>query len=264
MESELNKNEKLSERRATSYVILIVVIAAFGGLLFGYDQGVISGAINFIGHTFKMSTGLLGFVSGCIPLGATVGCLIAGWMADKLGRRIVLFTAAILFVISSIGCGAAPQISILIISRLLGGIGIGMASTLVPLYIAEIAPQKIRGTMVGGYQLAVASGIFVVYIINSLIANTHSLTWNDNYGWRMMFYAGAVPGLIFFFLLLFIPESPRFLVKNKQEDKAKNILKKVYGKNISDNEINNEVNDIQGSIEDENRGFWGELFKKGF
>ncbi len=147
-----------------------------------------AGAINFIGHTFKMSSGLLGFISGCIPLGAMVGCLVAGWLADRIGRKIMMFVSAILFALSSLGCAVAPSVGILITARLLGGLGIGMVSTLVPLYIAEISPKQVRGKMVGGYQLAVAIGIFVVYIINALIANTHTLEWNQDVGWN---YSGT-------------------------------------------------------------------------
>lgn len=247
--------------KSTPYVILIVIIAALGGLLFGYDQGVISGAVNFIDGQFKMGDSLLGFISGCIPLGAMVGCLVAGYMADKIGRKLVLFTAAILFILSSFGCALAHSVGFLIVSRLIGGLGVGMASTLVPLYIAEIAPEKIRGTMVGGYQLAVASGIFVVYIVNAIIANTHTLAWNEHFGWRWMFAAGAVPGLLFFLLLFLIPESPRFLVKNGDESRAENVLQKVQGNNAP---VKKQVTEIRESLQEENKGFWGELFSKGF
>lgn len=247
--------------KSTPYVILIVIIAALGGLLFGYDQGVISGAINFIGSQFKMSDSLLGFVSGSIPLGAMVGCIIAGFMADKVGRKLVLFLAAGLFVLSSLGCAFANSVALLIIFRLIGGLGVGMASTLVPLYIAEIAPRRIRGTMVGGYQLAVASGIFVVYVVNALIANTHTLLWNQQAGWRWMFAAGAIPGIIFFILLFLIPESPRYLVKSGKINQAENVLTKVQGEAGS---INRQIGDIRDSLEEESKGFWGELFRKGF
>lgn len=259
-----NETQVVFEKKTTKYSVLVVIVAAIGGLLFGYDQGVISGALNFIQHTFHMSSGMLGFVSGCIPFGAMFGCLLAGWLADKFGRKPVLFTSALLFIFSSLACGLATHIAFLITARLIGGIGIGMVSTLVPLYIAEIAPQKIRGTMVGGYQLAVALGMFIVYVINSLIANTHSLEWNQNTGWRMMFFAGAVPGLIFFVLLFLIPESPRFLIKNEEDDRAKDVLQNIYGPNYPTSEIHSEIKEIRSSIFEEQKGFWGELFKKGF
>lgn len=245
------------------YLTITVFIAALGGLLFGYDQGVMSGAVTFIGHTFAMSSGLLGFISGCIPLGAMVGCLIAGYLADRIGRKIMMFVSTILFALSGVGCAFAGNVAILIISRLIGGLGIGMVSTLVPLYIAEISPKQVRGKMVGSYQLAVASGIFVVYVINALIANTHTIAWNQDIGWRMMFLAGIVPGILFFVLLFFIPESPRFLVSKNQDEQAKRIMGKVSYN--SEQTISTEVNEIKKTIHSEtsNGTFLKELFKKG-
>lgn len=175
-------SSKEHKRAYPKYLTLTVFVAALGGLLFGYDQGVMSGAVSFIGHSFKMSSGLLGFISGCIPLGAMVGCLIAGYLADKIGRKLMMFVSAIFFALSGVGCAVAPSVGILIASRLLGGLGIGMVSTLVPLYIAEISPKNVRGKMVGSYQLAVATGIFIVYLVNALIANTHTMEWNQNVG----------------------------------------------------------------------------------
>lgn len=250
-------------RTYTKYLIFTVCIAAFGGFLFGYDQGVMSGAINYIGPVFHMSSGILGFVSGCIPLGAFFGCIIAGWLADKIGRKFVLFMSAILFTISGLGCALAANISIMVIFRLIGGLGIGMCSTLIPVYIAEIAPPKVRGKMVGGYQLAVALGIFVVYLINAIIANTHSEAWNQDTGWRLMFFAAMIPGVIFFIMLFSIPESPRYLIINGREDEASNVLQKMT--DIDEEEKHDQVNVIKESIESEsrNKGFTQDLFKKG-
>lgn len=248
---------------ASKYATWVVVGAAFGGLLFGYDQGVISGAVNFIKTKFALSSGLLGFISACIPLGAMVGCLFAGTLADRVGRRFVLSTAAILFVISSVGCAIAPHVMVLITFRLLGGIGVGMASTLVPVYISEVAPQQIRGKMVGGYQLAVASGILVVYLVNALIARSHGDQWNQDLGWRFMFLAGAIPGLLFFVIMHFIPESPRYLVKSNRSDSAQKVLGRLYTE-TAEVDIRNEVSSIESTIREESKGFWGEIFKKGF
>lgn len=253
--------ESETKQQFPKYLTVVVVIAALGGLMFGYDQGVMSGAINFIGATFKMSSGLLGFISGC-TLGAMVGCLIAGWLADRIGRKIMMFVSAILFAISGLGCAIAPTVGILVASRLIGGLGIGMVSTLVPLYIAEIAPKETRGKMVGGYQLAVASGIFIVYVINALIANTHSIAWNEHTGWRMMFLAGIIPGLLFFILLFFIPESPRYLISHNEDSRAHEVLSKVSYDNSET--ITGQIKTIKDTIvqESKNKGFIGELFKK--
>lgn len=247
----------------TRYLLITVIIAAFGGLLFGYDQGVMSGAINFIGPVFHMSSGVLGFVSGGIPLGAFFGCLIAGWLADKIGRKIVMFVSAILFTLSGLGCAMAGSVAVMIVSRLVGGLGIGMVSTLIPVYIAEIAPKDIRGKMVGGYQLAIATGIFIVYLVNAIIANTHSIEWNQDTGWRMMFLAGMIPGIVFFILLFFIPESPRFLINKDRTEQASSILQKM---SVSPKEeIDHQVQDIKTSViaESHNKSFTKDLFKKG-
>ncbi|MFT8392964.1 MAG: MFS transporter [Liquorilactobacillus ghanensis] len=231
----------------TKYLLITVLIAAFGGFLFGYDQGVMSGAINYIGPVFHMSSGVLGFVSGGIPLGAFFGCLIAGWLSDKIGRKIVMSISAILFTLSGLGCALAGSVSLMIISRLIGGLGIGMVSTLVPVYIAEIAPKDIRGKMVGGYQLAIACGIFIVYLVNAIIANTHSLAWNEDVGWRMMFFAGMVPGILFFLLIFAIPESPRFLINKNKSDQASAILQRMS--NEPTEKVDEEINEIHASIQ---------------
>ncbi|MFT8460663.1 MAG: sugar porter family MFS transporter [Liquorilactobacillus ghanensis] len=247
----------------TKYLLITVLIAAFGGFLFGYDQGVMSGAINYIGPVFHMSSGVLGFVSGGIPLGAFFGCLIAGWLSDKIGRKIVMSISAILFTLSGLGCALAGSVSLMIISRLIGGLGIGMVSTLVPVYIAEIAPKDIRGKMVGGYQLAIACGIFIVYLVNAIIANTHSLAWNEDVGWRMMFFAGMVPGILFFLLIFAIPESPRFLINKNKSDQASAILQRMS--NEPTEKVDEEIKEIHASIQSEknSKSFTKELLKKG-
>lgn len=258
-------NEHVVEQnqgKQNGFLVMVVIIAALGGLLFGYDQGVISGAFNFIKFNFHMSTGLAGFVSGCIPLGALVGCLLAGIASDKVGRKLVLFVAAILFVIGSLSCALAGSVAILIVGRLIGGIGVGMASTVVPLYIAEIAPAKIRGRLVVAYQLAIASGMFIVYIVNAVIANTHTLQWNQLFGWRFMFAAGAVPGILFFVLLFLVPESPRYLMANGDQSQALAVLSRINGSKEATT-LADRIN--ESLIKDkENDGSMKILFKKGF
>jgi SP family arabinose:H+ symporter-like MFS transporter len=248
------------QHKQSAFLVIVVTIAALGGLLFGYDQGVISGAINFLQTNFHMSNGLAGFVSGSIPLGAMVGCLIAGFLSDKVGRKLVLFIAGLLFVIGSLSCALAGSVAILIVGRLIGGLGVGMASTLVPLYISEIAPVSIRGRLVGAYQLAVASGMFIVYIVNAIIANTHTVQWNQLTGWRWMFAAGAIPGILFFILLFLVPESPRYLVKKGDQSQARAVLTKIVGSK----EAEIEVNSIKQSIVQDGNGSLSLLFKKGF
>ncbi|MEC5152026.1 sugar porter family MFS transporter [Cryobacterium sp. GrIS_2_6] len=242
------------------FVVLITVIAALGGLLFGFDQGVISGAIGFLSSRFQMDAGLSGFVTASLSLGAIAGCLIAGFLCDGLGRRLLMFIGAVLFIVSSIGCGLAAGPAMLIVFRVIGGLGVGVVSTVVPLYIAEIAPAKIRGRLVGGYQLAIASGILLVYIVNALIANTHALEWNLESGWRWMFAAGVVPGVLFFVLMFLVPETPRFLFEKGQAGKARAILTRIQGS------VDAEKSLVQFQIVQDgpNKGFFRELFKKGF
>lgn len=256
---DVNDSES-NQKQQNTFLAIVVTIAALGGLLFGYDQGVISGAINFLQVKFHMSNSMAGFVSGSIPLGAMVGCFIAGFLSDKIGRKLVLFMAGILFIVGSLSCAFAEFVPALVIGRLIGGLGVGMASTLVPLYISEIAPESIRGRLVGAYQLAVASGMFIVYIVNAIIANTHTVQWNQATGWRLMFAAGAIPGILFFVLLFLVPESPRYLVKIGNQSLARDVLTKIAGAK----EAEVEVNSIKESISKDQNASLRLLFRKGF
>ena len=247
-------------RTNNSFVIVITVIAALGGLLFGFDQGVISGAIGFLNVQFHMAAALSGLVTACLSLGAIAGCLVAGFLCDGLGRRLLMFIGGLLFVTSSIGCGLANGPAMLIAFRVIGGLGVGVVSTVVPLYIAETAPARIRGRLVGGYQLAIASGILIVYIFNAVIANTHTLEWNLSTGWRWMFAAGVVPGLLFFCLMFLVPETPRFLFEKGDHAQAKSILTKIDGPESAETSLA----DFAVAQSLSYRGFFRELFKKGF
>ncbi|MFB5189765.1 sugar porter family MFS transporter [Alicyclobacillus fastidiosus] len=245
----------------TRFVSLVSSVAAIGGFLFGYDQGVISGAIGFLQAQFHMNSGLEGFVSASIPLGAMIGVLMAGFLSDRFGRKPILLLAGLLFVVSSLGAAAANSVGVLVAARIVGGLGIGVASMLSPLYISEISPARIRGRLVGTNQLGVVLGIFIVYIVNAVIANVHTQAWDQSYGWRWMFGVGAVPGIIFFILLFWVPESPRYLVKQGQEARALSILERINGA------INAraELSDITISIQEESqtRGLFSELFARG-
>ncbi|WEG10755.1 sugar porter family MFS transporter [Pullulanibacillus sp. KACC 23026] len=247
---------------STLFVSLVAGIAAIGGLLFGYDQGVISGAVGFLQTQFQMNEGLLGFVSACIPLGAMAGVIIAGITSDKFGRKPILLAAGLLFVISSLGCAFTQTVAILILARIIGGLGVGVASLLVPLYISEISPARIRGRLVGTNQLGIASGIFVVYIVNAIIANTHTQNWDQTIGWRWMFGVGAIPGILFFILLFWVPESPRYLLKKGEQTEAKAVLERINGPFVA----KAEMTAINAALRDESKspGFVGELVKKGF
>lgn len=243
------------------FVTLITGVAAIGGFLFGYDQGVISGAIGFLQVKFQMDSSLMGFVSASIPLGAMLGVILAGFLSDRVGRKPVLLLAALLFVLSSIGCAVAGSVSVLVISRIIGGLGIGVASMVSPLYISEISPAHIRGRLVGTNQLGVVLGIFIVYIVNAVIANVHTQAWDQLVGWRWMFGVGIVPGLLFFILLFWVPESPRFLVKQGETKSALNTLQRINGLQVAQTELTN----IATALKDESQsqGLLTELFKRG-
>lgn len=251
--SNKKKNAELS------YTILITVIAGLGGILFGYDQGVISGALNFFSVHFNLSQTTVGFVSGVLALGAMAGCIVAGFLSDYLGRKKVMFCAGVLFTLSSLILAISQSVEILIVGRILSGIAIGMASTIVPLYISEVAPAKIRGTLVSTNQLAFAIGMTTVFIVNAIIANTHTNAWNVLLGWRFMFGSGMVPAIIFFILTSIIPESPRFLIKIGKNEEAKSILTRLNGVEVA----KKESIIIEKSIKSETKGLISELFAPG-
>lgn len=242
-----------------SYIILITVIAALGGTLFGYDQGVISGALNFFSVHFHLNQTTVGFVSGVLALGAMGGCLLAGFLTDHLGRKKVMLLAGCLFTLSSLVLAISQSVEVLILGRILSGIAIGMASTVVPLYISEVAPAKIRGTLVSANQLAFAIGMTTVFIVNAIIANTHALAWNVALGWRFMFGSGMVPAIIFFVLSFVIPESPRFLIKVGKAKEAEAVLIRLNGEETA----KKEALQIENSLKSEKKGLISELFAPG-
>lgn len=249
----------MKNNKHNNYIIGIVLIAALGGSLFGYDQGVISGALNFFGKHFALSAAETGLVSGILAIGAMIGCLIAGWLSDLWGRKPVMLLAGFGFTISSLVLAIAPSVQILIVGRILSGLSIGLASTIVPLYISEVAPANIRGTLVSANQLAFAIGMTAVYIVNATIANTHTEIWNILHGWRFMFGSGMVPAILFFVLTPMIPESPRFLFQKGQSQKALNVLKKMNGSE----EAAVEAQTIQESLSHEKKALLRELFAPG-
>ncbi len=220
------------------FITIVVMIASLGGLLFGYDTGVIAGANDFLKSEFHLNAGMTGLVSSSIDLGAMVGVVVAGILGDAIGRKKALMVAGLTFIICSLITASANGVVLLVLGRFLGGIGIGLASLLSPMYIAEIAPAKIRGRLIGSNQLAIVTGIFIVYFVNAAIVSTHSTVWNQTEGWRYMFAMGVIPGLIFFFLLFFVPESPRFQMKRNQEEAAMHTLSRVNGTEKARIEVN--------------------------
>jgi SP family sugar porter-like MFS transporter len=232
-----------------SYLISICLVSAMGGLLFGYDYVVIGGAKPFYepffgitGHAF-----LQGWAMSCALAGCLAGAVISGWLSDRLGRKKLLIVSAALFVAASLGTGSAATFSLFVIFRMLGGIGIGLASNLSPMYIAEITPANVRGRFVSINQLTIVIGILAAQLINWQIAQpvpagatTAEIlaSWNGQTGWRWMFYACTIPAGLFFILMWFVPESPRWLARNAiTHQKAKKVLSRIGGSEYSISEF---------------------------
>ncbi|MBT7491713.1 MAG: sugar porter family MFS transporter [Bacteroidetes bacterium] len=216
-------------------VILISFISALGGLLFGFDTAVISGTIRLVSNEFVLGVDIEGwFVSSAI-VGCVIGVALAGVISDFFGRKKILIASAIFFTVSAIGCALAKSITTLIIFRLVGGTGIGLASILSPMYIAELSPSKLRGRLVALYQLAITIGILSAYLSNSYIVNLFPQENEDV--WRWMFATETVPALLFLIMLIFIPESPRWLLSKNRIEEAKAILYRYLHKDEANNQV---------------------------
>ncbi len=240
------------------YVFFAAFVAALGGLLFGYDTAVISGGIGFLRIHFGLSAANMGWAASSALLGCVGGVAFAGVLADFFGRKKVLILAANLFAVSAIGSALPQTLEQFVIFRMIGGFGVGTASMLSPLFIAEISPPHLRGRLVSWNQFAIVTGMLVVYFVNYFIANSGEDSWNIAVGWRWMFASEAIPAVLFFSLLFLVPESPRWLIKQGQIQKGRDILTKICGRI----KAGKEMQDIQKTL-DEERGSLGELFKPG-
>ena len=241
-------------RTNISYLLPICLVATLGGVLFGYDTGVISGAIEPLTAKFHLSDAMKGWASGCVLLGCAAGVLLVGGISDRFGRRRALFLAAILFLASAIGTATPSAISIFVLFRIVAGLGIGIASVSTPMYIAEIAPGHVRGRLVAANQIAIVGGIATVYFINYFIAQHGDHAWNTEYGWRGCLARESSPPL-FFCLIFLIPESPRWLIEQHRDGEAGAILAKVGGAEFASAEAAN----IREALSRE-KGTWDELF----
>jgi sugar porter (SP) family MFS transporter len=201
--------------------VLVSFVAALGGLLFGFDTAIISGAIPYITSYFSLDEYRLGWSVSSILIGCAMGAMIAGPLADKWGRKFTLVICAILFGVSGIGAGLSHQLSVFVMARLIGGLGVGAAAMVSPMYIAEMAPAAWRGRLVAFYQMAIVFGILLAYFSNYLFDNTGANNW------RWMFASQAAPSLLFLLFLLLVPETPRWLVKKGRNHQAAEILKKI-------------------------------------
>ena len=219
------------------YTVLIASVAALGGLLFGFDTAVIAGAIPPLKSYFNLGDEAIGLVVAIAAIGCIPGAFFAGRFADYFGRKKMMAATALLFIITAIGCGVAGSFIQLIVYRFVGGLAIGMASTLAPIYISEIAPPAFRGRLGMLQQLAIVIGILLAFVSNYLIANAnYTFLTNENH-WRYMLAAALVPSLLFFLLILMIPESPRWLMLRNKFDQAGKVFRNIYEKDIADIEV---------------------------
>ncbi|MCL1679457.1 sugar porter family MFS transporter [Elizabethkingia miricola] len=223
------------------------LVASVGGLLFGYDTAVISGAIGFMRSFYQLSDIMTGWVASCALLGCIAGAMYSGKLSDRAGRKKVLMLSAVLFTISSIGTAIAPNLWFFVLFRIIGGMGIGIASMLSPMYISEMAPASVRGRLISVFQLGIVTGILVIYFVNAYIAGIHNEAWNISTGWRWMFGSGVIPSVIFILLLLTVPESPRWLASQKKHSEAMTILSQINGNTAAQQELDS----INESLKDE-------------
>ncbi len=253
-----------------SYLIFLSVVAALGGFLFGYDTAVISGTIAQVSQLFQLDTLQQGWYVGCALVGSIVGVLFAGILSDKLGRKLTMVISAVLFSTSALGCALSADFTQLVIYRIIGGVGIGVVSIVSPLYISEVAVAQYRGRLVSLYQLAVTVGFLGAYLVNyQLLAWAESGTqlsvdWLNKVFvtevWRGMLGMETLPAILFFIIIFFIPESPRWLIVRGKESKAVDILEKIYN---SISEATSQLKETKSVLTSETRSEWALLMKPG-
>jgi sugar porter (SP) family MFS transporter len=253
------------------YLIFLSFVAALGGFLFGYDTAVISGTVMQITEQFQLDTIAQGWYVGCALVGSIVGVTAAGWLSDRFGRKYVMILSAVLFTVSGAGCAVSADIAQLVIYRIIGGIGIGVASIVSPLYISEVSATKYRGSMVTIFQLAITIGFFCAYLVNfglleyadggaaQLVNPALQKIFRDEI-WRGMLGAETLPALLFFISIFFIPESPRWLVLQQKETKALPVLRRIFVHDIS---AQNQLNETKQTVQSDTKSEWRSLWQPG-
>jgi sugar porter (SP) family MFS transporter len=251
-----------------TYLLFIALTAALGGFLFGYDTAVISGTIGFVKSKFALDVVMEGWFVSSALVGCIAGVSMAGELSDRFGRKKALIASGFLFSISALGCAISASHTQLIIYRFLGGVGVGVASMLSPLYISEVSPANVRGRLVALYQLAIATGILFAYFSNAwLLKNSSTVELPHVFlqkifaeeVWRAMFGSEVVPAMLFFITMLFVPESPRWLASKGKNQKAGAVLARINGSHLAARELAS----INEAIAKEEKGSWKVLFQPG-
>ena len=247
----------------TRLIVQISCVATLGGFLFGFDSGVINGTVEGIKTAFQSSSTAVGLEVASMLLGCALGAFFAGRVADQWGRRSVLIISAMLFLLSALGAGAAGAAWVFVIARLTGGFAVGAASVIAPAYIAEVAPARYRGRLATMQQIAIIGGLFCAFLSNYQLAKaagaSTGMLWLNQAAWRWMFWMQVLPSSLFFFSLLFIPESPRYLVVRNREREASTVLDQLYGKS----EARIKLAEISASLaHDRHRPQWSDLRDK--
>jgi sugar porter (SP) family MFS transporter len=235
---EASNEQEYSMKENKGFILLICCVATIGGFLFGFDSGVINGTVDGLRLAFNSNSMGTGFNVASMLLGCAVGAFIAARLADKLGRKTILIVTAVFFIISAWGSGVSVSSAEFIVYRVIGGLAVGAASVLAPAYISEIAPAKYRGMLTSIQQVAIISGLFTAFVSNYYLAGVVGSSvqplWMNFEAWRWMFWVELIPAVLFLVALMFIPESPRYLVMKKKNDQAKTVLARLFGEQIAD------------------------------
>ena len=243
------------------YTFYLGLTGALGGLMFGFDIAIITGAGPFLKTQFDLTDLSLGVAFSSLLFGCALGALVMGFLADRFGRREPLVWVAVLFAITSLATGVAPSFALFLVARFLGGLAVGGASILAPMYVAEVAPPSLRGRMCASYQMAIVIGILISFLLNYLLQGLPPWTWFNStildlgdWNWRWMFISGVVPSIVFFVLILGAPETPRYLYKRGQDSEAFNLLERIVGRD----EAEREMKEIKVSLE-QPKASWKDL-----
>ncbi|MET3827683.1 MULTISPECIES: sugar porter family MFS transporter [Sphingomonas] len=223
------------------FIAAIVAVATIGGFMFGYDSGVINGTQKGLEAAFDLGKLGIGINVGAILVGSSIGAFTAGRLADRIGRRSVMMLAAVLFLVSAIAAGAAGSSIVFIIARIIGGLGVGAASVISPVYISEVTPASIRGRLSSVQQVMIITGLTGAFVANYVLANyaggSTAILWLGEPAWRWMFWLQAIPAAIYFFALLIIPESPRYLMAKGHDERARTVLARLFGQEEADRKV---------------------------